>query len=233
MRYYCLSCIVLVKDRPGLETALSHIPCIQMHINFDMEFSYTESDGDKLPHFCKIDTLRMYNRSGFKMVLAVLFICLCLLQQLKLWNCQVIGAGSCKSDKTDREEDLAMKVKNLYAAFDRYRLQTNKIETELLKTNELLVKAVDRISKLGKYNFLNETKLYYKHHMSYHQQICAEFLGRLRIYFSEPLIHISMDLTIKQQLLKGTMSTSPANYGRSLPCGYLNKAECEASCLHV
>ena len=95
----------------------------------------------------------MYNSSEFKMALAVLFVCLCLLQKLKFSNCQVIGIGSCQPEKTDKEEDLALKVKNLHAAFDRYRLQTNKIEAELMKTNELLVKAVERISKLGKYSF--------------------------------------------------------------------------------
>ena len=70
------------------------------------------------------------------MVLAVFLVCLCLLQQLNLSNCQVIGIGSCQSDRTDAEEDLAIKVKHLHAAFDRYRLQTDK-----------------RISKLGMYSF--------------------------------------------------------------------------------
>ena len=77
----------------------------------------------------------MHNSSEFKMVLVVHFVCLCLLQQLKLSNCQVIGINSCQSDRTDAE-DLALKVKHLHAAFDRYRMQTDK-----------------RISKLGMYSF--------------------------------------------------------------------------------
>ena len=78
----------------------------------------------------------MYNISEYKKVLVVHFVCLCLLQQLKLSHCQIIGIGSCQSDRTDKEEDLALKVKHLHAAFDRYRLQTDK-----------------RISKLGMYSF--------------------------------------------------------------------------------
>ena len=130
----------------------SHIPCKLIVIRRILKGNSLihEVTGNKLPHLHRSTAVRMYSSPGFKMVLAVLFACLCLLQQLDIFNCQVIGIGSCQADRTDTEEDLAMKVKNMHAAFDRYRLQTNKIERELLQTNELLVKAEDRISKLGK-----------------------------------------------------------------------------------
>ena len=84
------------------------------------------------------------------MVFAVLCVCLCLLQQVNISSCQGIGADSCKFATRDAEDDWVIKMKQLYAAFDQYRLETNsKIEKEQQKTNELLAEAIERIAKLG------------------------------------------------------------------------------------
>ena len=90
------------------------------------------------------------------MVHVVHVVCLCLLvlQQVAFTKCQNIEKDSCKSTETKVEEDIVIKMKQLYAAFDRHRLETNtKIETveiELQKTNDRLAESQERIAQPGK-----------------------------------------------------------------------------------
>ena len=88
------------------------------------------------------------------MLVAVIFACACLLQEVKFVRCQVIGAESCKSIEANAEEDAIIKMKQLYGAFDHYQVHTG---SELRETKARIIELETK--QIQKETELQDTKL--------------------------------------------------------------------------
>ena len=83
------------------------------------------------------------------MLVALLFLCACLLPEVKFARCQVIGAESCKSIEANAEEDAIIKMKQLYGAFDHYQVHTGSELREMkARIVELETKQIQKETQL-------------------------------------------------------------------------------------